>query len=283
MDVRGLGYIGIGVADLDAWRRYVEVLGAAVEPVGDELRVKIDDRPHRVIVQRTGGTEGLAFAGWELADAAAVQQAADELVAAGCAVEDATEGERAHRGVRGLVRTTDPAGFVVELFWGPVLDHRPFVSPAGVSGFVTGDMGMGHIVLGTPRLRESVAFYTEVLGFRVSDLWRAGGDDVVFTHCNPRHHSLALVGAPEPALYHFMLEAATLDDVGYALDRHLAGGVPVAAGLGRHTNDQMVSFYSRSPSGFEVEFGTGGIRVDDATWTVSAITKPSIWGHHRWA
>jgi len=76
-----------------------------------------------------------------------------------------------------------------------------------------------------------------------------------------------------------MFEARTLDDVGYTLDRLQTGGVPLSMGLGRHTNDQMVSFYSTSPSGFDVEFGWGGRRVDDATWSVSEITKPSLWGH----
>jgi 2,3-dihydroxybiphenyl 1,2-dioxygenase len=167
------------------------------------------------------------------------------------------------------------------LFHGPILDHERFVSPAGVSGFVTGALGLGHIVLGTPQPERSRAFYTEVLGFRVSDYWRPGDDDVVFLRCNPRHHSLALVPSSQPALYHFMLEARTLDDVGDALDRHRDAHAGISMGLGKHTNDHMVSFYSRSPSGFDVEFGCGGRLVDEDLWTVTQITKPSYWGHRR--
>jgi 3,4-dihydroxy-9,10-secoandrosta-1,3,5(10)-triene-9,17-dione 4,5-dioxygenase len=80
-------------------------------------------------------------------------------------------------------------------------------------------------------------------------------------------------------MYRFMIEMSTLDDVGYTLDRHQASGTPVAAGLGRHTNDHMVSFYSRAPSGFDVEVGWGGRTVDDDTWVVSQITKPRFGGH----
>lgn len=282
MDIRGLGYIGVDVADVDAWRTYARALGTMVVAAEGEgsFAMKIDDRPHRVLVRRSGGGEGLAFAGWELADEAALNQAAAELGAAGFAVEESTSENRAARSVRGLVRTADPAGNVVELFWGAVLDHGRFVSPTGVSGFVTGDLGLGHIVLGTPDLEASVDFYTRVLGFRVSDFWKPGATDVVFTRCNPRHHSVALVSASEPALYHFMLEARTLDDVGSTLDRVVAGGAPLSMGLGRHTNDQMVSFYSTSPSGFDVEFGCQGLRVDDASWSVTEITAPSLWGHH---
>lgn len=259
------------------------VLGTMVVASGsvDGFRIKIDDRPYRVVVQQSDAREGIAFAGWELPDAAALKLAAAELEAADHIVEQSTEEQRAARLVRGLVRTSDPGGFTVELFWGPIHDHELFVSPVGVSGFVTGDMGLGHIVLGTTNLKEAVDFYTSVMGFRVSDLMRNGNGDVVFTRCNARHHSLALVGAPVSTLYHFMLEARMLDDVGYTLDRHQSTGTPISMGLGKHTNDRMVSFYSRSPSGFDVEFGCGGIRVDDATWSVAEITKPSFCGHRR--
>jgi len=81
-------------------------------------------------------------------------------------------------------------------------------------------------------------------------------------------------------LHHLMLEVTTLDDVGTALD--VIGGreIPLAMSLGRHTNDLMTSFYVRTPSGFEIEYGTGGIVVDDDTWTVGTHQSGSRWGHH---
>lgn len=277
MDIRALGYIGITADDVDEWRTYGRLLGAMVSDDSLGLRLRFDERPYRVVVGE--GPVGLAFAGWELPDQAALEDAATALAAAGFTIDAGSTDECEHRQVRGLVRTTDPGGFTLELFHGPILDHRPFVSPTGVSGFTTGPHGMGHIVLGTPEVDASVDFYTNVLGFRVSDYWRPGDDDVVFLRCNQRHHSLALVPASEPALYHFMVEARTLDDVGRTLDRHLDADAPISMTLGKHTNDHMVSFYSRSPSGFDVEFGCGGLLVDDATWTVTQITEPSFWGH----
>jgi 2,3-dihydroxybiphenyl 1,2-dioxygenase len=279
MDIRGLGYIGIDAHDVRGWREYATTLGMMTVGDSDELRLRVDERPFRVVVTEREGTQGLAFAGWEVADARALDVAADELRSAGRTVAAATEAEARARRVRGLVRTADPGGFELEVFHGPILDHVPFASPAGVSRFVTDGLGMGHIVLGTPNIAAMVDFYTNVLGFRVSDYWRAGEEDIVFLRCNARHHSLALVPAQQPALYHFMLEAATLDDVGAALQRHHDTGTPVSMDLGKHPNDQMVSFYSTSPSGFDVEFGFGGRLVDDSTWIVAEITKPSLWGH----
>ena len=279
MDIRGLGYIGIDVTDVEKWRTYGELLGLMVTGTDTGLRMRCDERPFRVLVDASEGHDGLAFIGWELPDAAALECAATELASAGITTERATTDECDQRRVRGLIRTTDPDGVVLELFHGPIHDHELFVSPTGVSGFVTGAHGMGHIVLASPKLAHSVAFYTDVLGFRVSDYWRPGNDDIVFLRCNQRHHSLALVPASDPALYHFMLEARTLDDVGYTLDRHHETKAPISMSLGKHTNDRMVSFYSRSPSGFDVEFGYDGLLVDEARWSVTQITKPSFWGH----
>jgi hypothetical protein len=42
--------------------------------------------------------------------------------------------------------------------------------------------------------------------------------------------------------------------------------------LGKHTNDHMVSFYLRTPSGFNVEYGWGAREMDDATWQVQVHT-----------
>ncbi|MGH6996586.1 MAG: VOC family protein, partial [Phenylobacterium sp.] len=107
------------------------------------------------------------------------------------------------------------------------------------------------------------------------------GMDLEFYHCNPRHHTLALVPLPVPRrLNHFMLQAESLDDVGFALDRVNAAGVPLANTLGKHTNDHMVSFYAPTPSGFEVEYGWGARDIDE-NWRVVRHDKTSIWGHKR--
>jgi len=101
-----------------------------------------------------------------------------------------------------------------------------------------------------------------------------------FLGCNPRHHSLALVPMPAPAgIVHLMIEAASLDDVGRALDRCGRRGAPVSGTLGRHANDHMVSFYVRTPGGFDIEYGTDGLLVDDATWISRETTAVSLWGH----
>ena len=98
--------------------------------------------------------------------------------------------------------------------------HTPFVSPRAIGGFVTGDQGVGHIVLATDDLRRQLDFYQNVLGFRISDyidIVRAGAPlSFAFMHCSPRHHSLAFASRPPVPrrLLHLMLQVQTIDEVG---------------------------------------------------------------------
>jgi biphenyl-2,3-diol 1,2-dioxygenase len=166
--------------------------------------------------------------------------------------------------------------------------EKPFHSTRAIKGFVTGDQGAGHIVLSASDIHNCVRFYCDGLGFRVSDTIDMRFGDakltMVFLHCNPRHHTLALIPVPMPKrLHHFMLQMQSIDDVGSTMYLAQDKSIEMTASLGRHTNDHMISFYMRSPSGFEIEYGWGAREIDDATWRVAKHQAPSIWGHRRTA
>jgi 3,4-dihydroxy-9,10-secoandrosta-1,3,5(10)-triene-9,17-dione 4,5-dioxygenase len=76
-----------------------------------------------------------------------------------------------------------------------------------------------------------------------------------------------------------MLEVETIDDVGRALDRAKAHGVMLTATLGRHVNDDMVSFYMLTPGAFSLEYGAGGKIMDWSEHVVFETTRGSHWGH----
>jgi 2,3-dihydroxybiphenyl 1,2-dioxygenase len=239
----------------------------------------MDARSWRLAVH-AGRPEGLAYAGWELADEEQFEAAIQRLEAAGTRVERA---DPAARRVSGLARFSDPAGQSHELFWGAKSEPSlPFVSPAGVSGFKTEALGMGHVLLIVPRVGEALQFFTRRLGFKLTDRTEIGSErSAVFLRASARHHSLALADFfPQPGLHHFMLEVERLEDLGCAWERAQDRGVPITMNLGQHSNDRMLSFYVRTPSGFEVEYGWNGILIDDATWTVTDFGgRGDLWGH----
>ncbi|MFF3621745.1 VOC family protein [Streptomyces sp. NPDC002467] len=293
MDIRALGYLRIETADLAAWRGYVlDVLGMteAQGSTDAQLNVRIDDRIHRFQFV-AGAQDRLLAAGFELANAKALAEAAAELEAAGYAVKPGDATTLADRRVQGLVHCEDPSGNALELYWGQAQDHTPLASPYG-NRFVTGELGLGHVVLPAPDTETTLDFYENLLGFQLRDSMKlppvavptgAPGKDFHWMHFlspNRRHHSLGLYpGALPPGIVHFMVELERLDDVGYCLDRMNAAGIPIASTLGRHSNDHMVSFYAQAPGGFQVEYGWDGLIVDPATWTAKEITADSFWGH----
>lgn len=294
MDIRSLGYLRIETAKLDAWRTYVlDLLGMTTAEGSTEsvLNVRIDDRIRRLSFV-SGTQDRLLSAGFEVANASALAQAAAELEAAGVAVKPADEETLAERRVQGLIHCADPAGNPLELYWGQAQDHTPLAAPYG-NRFVTGDhLGLGHVVMPAPDMDAAVDFYENLLGFQLRDRMKLppaavptgeGGRDFYwmnFLSPNQRHHSLGLYpGALPPGIVHFMVEVERLDDVGFCLDRMNKAGIPIASSLGRHSNDHMVSFYAQAPGGFQVEYGWDGLIVDPATWTAKEITSDSFWGH----
>ena len=241
---------------------------------------RTDDRPLRIRVEEREG-ESFVAAGWELANQAAFEAAIEALKREGVDVEAGSDELRASRCAQDVVRFRDPNDTAHELYYGTIYDHKPFVSPVGGGGFVTGDLGLGHVVLPASDVAAGRSFFERVLGFRLSDEMIMGPFSLAFMRCNPRHHSLALASLENPTgLVHFMLELASLDDVGYALDRVNAPGLQRIASPGKHTTDPMVTSLWRRPPCATIDSACRGLRVDEATWSTGQITKPSFWGHH---
>lgn len=278
MRITSLGYVGVEATNLDAWSDFgPNILGLQPsERNGDgALLFRMDERSYRLAVHR-GERDGLAYMGWELPTLADLDEAERALEVADVQTRRGGPEECEARQVRALVHCTDPAGNSLELFCGQLTAAHPFQPARPISGFVTGELGLGHVVVGVPDIPAGLRFYVDVLGFRVSDFMASR---MAFLHCNPRHHSLALGQMGRVGLNHIMMEVQALDDVGRTYDLCQAKGVEISRSLGRHSNDRMVSFYMESPSGFGIEYGWGGRLVDDATWTVQQIATGSFWGH----
>jgi len=292
MSIGALGYLRIEATDMAAWREYgLKVLGMVEGKGATEgaLYLRMDDFPARLVIV-PGDHDRLSEAGWECANAEGLQEIRHRLDVEGTPYKEASATELADRRVDEMIRFSDPSGNCLEVFHGAALEHRRVVSPYGHK-FVTGEQGLGHVVLSTTDDAEALHFYRDVLGFKLRDSMRlppqivgrpADGPPawLRFFGCNPRHHSLAFLPMPTPSgIVHLMVEVEQSDDVGLCLDRTLRRKVPVSATLGRHVNDLMLSFYTKTPSGFDVEFGCEGRKVADDDWIARESTAVSLWGH----
>ncbi len=282
VNILNLGYLGVLVPDLAAWMKFgTEILGAEMSMSEDGTTgyMKIDGREWRVALH-PGERGNVAYLGFEVQGPQELSHAEHVLKDHQIDFERIGGAEAGERRVAELIRLRDPNGNLVELFYGHNNDYS-FRSPLGVSRFVTGDQGLGHAVVGVSDIDTVLDFYINVLGFKISDLAQQGRSRTVFMRCGPREHTLAVFEVPPgraPMLHHFMLEVGELDDVGQAYDRVLDAEVPIAMTLGRHTNDAMVSFYCKTPAGFQLEYGWQGLRMSPSD-AATTMTKGEYWGH----
>ena len=283
--VTSLGYLRMGATDLDRWADFAErLLGMMVAGrTADRLLLRMDQLAYRldIVAADQGGVQAL---GWEVSGPDALRELVARLQDAGYEVDWLDEDARRHRMVSEVVRFRDPDdAFDLELFWGLKNATPRFASPIGAT-FVSGGLGLGHVfqVVGDDRVHQHL--YMDILGFRLSDHIDFTEEVVgTFLHCNPRHHSFAFSENPRrpQGVGHFMVEVSELDVIGRAMDIVHDEDVKIISTFGRHTNDKMTSLYFVTPSDVGLEFGTGGILIDDETWRPTRYDTAHYWGHKR--
>jgi catechol 2,3-dioxygenase-like lactoylglutathione lyase family enzyme len=111
-------------------------------------------------------------------------------------------------------------------------------------------IGISHVVLHSPDHNAMVRFFTEVLGFRVSD-WL--GDFMCFLRCNAAHHRIAILPGP-PCLNHVAWDMGDVDGMMRGISRLKGEEIPLRWGPGRHTAGDNTFSYFVSPAGFAVEY-----------------------------
>lgn len=283
-----LGYLVVEVPDPTTLTlTLAEVVGLeAGDPTpSGALTWRDDDRAQRLIV-REGAVNDAVAVGFETVDQAAFDATVDRLRGRGHDVAEDPD-LAAERRVERLARMAAPWGPDVEVVLGLAAAATPFASDLVPGGFLTEDVGFGHVVLATTAFDESVELLTQGLGFTRSDWLEmeiAEGIEleVRFFHCNARHHTVALARAPfelPQTLHHVMFEMNDRDDVGAAFDRLWATDLGIPNGLGRHDNDGMFSFYLQTRAGFQIEVGHGTRVITDDWDDDRAYDSISSWGH----
>jgi catechol 2,3-dioxygenase-like lactoylglutathione lyase family enzyme len=253
--VTEIRYVGYGVEDFDAERAFyaddwglVEVADA---PDTAWFKTHGHDEHHVVRLHKAdvNHVEVIALAADTRGD---VDTLHDKVTAAGCTIIHPPRDLDA------------PGGGYGFRFFSP--DGLPFEISAEVARSTKRAMerweGMpvkiSHIVLHSPDHHAMVKFFTDVLGFRISD-WL--GDFMCFLRCNEAHHRLAILPGP-PCLNHVAYDMLTLDDMFRGVHRLKQQGTDIRWGPGRHTAGNNTFSYFTTPNGFAVEYTSELEEVD---------------------
>jgi 2,3-dihydroxybiphenyl 1,2-dioxygenase len=285
MGANSLGYVALNVTKMAEWQELLEhVFG--LEPRRRAGSPSIDyrmDSYHHRLTLNPSDSDVIAALGWEVENIAKLHALADSLRKRKIEVTAGNAQQCADRKVQALYTFHEPMiGVASEIFFGPLISNDTFTPRRGTSGYKADGLGLGHVVFWVKDLQATLDFYTKVMGFRISDTIGWDDNDAIFLHCNPRHHTLAIMaeapGRPAGQLNHIMLESKSIDDVGYGYDAVRDRGIPVMIEPGKHSNDHMQSFYLQTPSGFWMEYGYGGIEIGE-NWEIKNYDKPMLWGH----
>lgn len=285
-----LGHVVVEVSDISAWVDFLgNVLGLeqATAPDGPgttSAAFAMDEHAARIILTEGTSDEVSAVGIW--LDEVRLAELRDVLEGAGHPATRSPVDLAASRFVRELWTVEGPDGLRIELGTQPSVARHRYDSVLVPDGFVTGDRGLGHLVLWSESRLTAAEFYIGLFGWRRSGTLvietPRGVVEVEFLACNDRHHTVAFGSRPPTAprglrTGHLMLETATVDGLGMILDRVLDRDLLITRSLGRHYGDEMLSFYVRSPSGFEIEIGTGS--KDSGDLLPKVYRKASVWGH----
>ena len=129
---------------------------------------------------------------------------------------------------------------------------------------------ISHIVMHSPRHHEELAFFIDVLGFRLSD-WL--GDFMCFLRCNEAHHRIAFLPGP-PCLNHVAYDMANVDEMMRGVARLKRQKIDIRWGPGRHTAGNNTFSYFTTPGGFAVEY-TAELEKVDFEHHVAQVIAPA--------
>jgi len=289
--VANLGYVRLEMQDPAGWAKFAkDVLGFGAGRSRDRDGTKylrMDNAPFRYMIEK-GKADRFVAAGYDMGSKKAFEAQIKTFEKAKVDLCRGDERGSKRRAVKGFASVTDPSGNVVEFYYGRD-KQEPFKPGHGIKDFKTGKMGLGHVVLPAPENKKTINFYRKHMGFGVSDdlslpAFAPGmpKQRIYFMHAdNPRHHTLGLYNFPNPSgVIHLMAEMGSMDEVGYCMDRVKAAGLHIFASLGRHSNDEMVSFYFFAPGGIGFEVGYDGKQVKDwSKFKPTKTTSGDYWGH----
>ncbi|SDC04261.1 Glyoxalase/Bleomycin resistance protein/Dioxygenase superfamily protein [Raineyella antarctica] len=273
MALHGLGKVTLGVPDVDDTIAYYSEFGLdhrgdgvfATANGGEQL--EITRTPFRRLVE-------LAVAADDHDDIAAVDSRLHKLGLATVlddtsvlAVEPVT-GTRVRVGIRPRIVIDPPV--TATPYNGPGRIDRwgraPFIARSGP----VRPRKLGHAVLGSTDLPTTMKFFTEGLGFKVSDYM---GDHAAFMRCSNEHHNVLVMSAPVNFMHHTSWQVDDIDEIGRGAQSMLEGHPERHVwGLGRHFAGANFFWYLKDPAGNFAEYYSDMDTVsEDDLWSPQVL------------
>jgi catechol-2,3-dioxygenase len=240
IQVRRLGHATLSTADLEKQATYyTDVLGLRLAERTKDRAILVSKQGFEVI-ELVNGAPGQPIFSFQITPGTDLNDVVKELVTLGIKSEKRSD---ISPSVAEAVTFTDPNGIPIDVYAEYKVYER--AQPANFNILKLGHAGY-HVL----DMQQAVKFYSEVLGFRVSD-WR--GDFFVFLRCNTDHHALNFVTGDSPRLHHLAFEVIDWSEVNKFADWLARNQTHLVWGPGRHIIGHNVAAYTNTPDGVRVE------------------------------
>src|SRR5690349_8257732 len=279
--IRNLQHVALAVPDIEAGRRFYETFGLEAAQRGNKLALRCAGRDQDQIRLGEGAkrrTQYLSFG----TDAPGLAAAKAKLEAAGVALLDPPDADAP----AGLW-FRDPDGMLVNL---QIAAAAPALAVAGQRmnspgdfrrigargaperGLATRPRRLGHVLFFTPDVARAAAFYTGLLGMRVSDTVQGGLLAFLRTAGDSDHHVLAFARSDRPGFHHASFEVGSLDEIVLGARNVIEAGYRSAWGMGRHVVGSNFFHYLRDPWNGMVEY----------FWDIDFVPDDAVWQAKDW-
>ncbi len=260
-DIRHVGLLSPAIATHTDY--YLEVWG--LQAAGEDRHaryLRAASTGRHVLSLHPADRRGLHHLAFSLDSREAVDAAAAELERRGTTLVTQPDDLDEPGGGYGL-RFLDPENRCIELSAGVA---EP---PNGCSAGKVAPRGLCHVGLNTQRFEQIVAFYTDILGFRVSDRVE---DRMAFLRCGRRHHVIVFTRADYASVNHIAYVTANVDDVMKGVSNLRTRGQEPDWGPGRHGPGNNIFCYYRDPAGYVNELSSEMEYIED-----EGAHEPAVW------
>ncbi|WP_327145416.1 VOC family protein [Nocardia sp. NBC_01327] len=273
MALHRLSSVTIGVPEPIATRDYYTDFGLSPGPGGwlgtsdggDQLRLV--QAATRRLVEITLGADTPD----DLDAVAARLRALDLRVYRG---EESVMAEEPIAGFRTIVRIEDrltqPAAAATAYNGPGRIERRGSRAPGVLREGPVRPRKLGHVVMGSVDFEATRRFFTDGLGFKVSDEIKGHG---AFLRCSTDHHNVLVLNAPVNFLHHTSWQVDDIDEVGRGASAMLEGNPERHVwGLGRHHAGSNFFWYLKDPAGnFSEYYSDMDSIIDDQLWTPETL------------
>jgi catechol 2,3-dioxygenase-like lactoylglutathione lyase family enzyme len=275
IQVRRLGHATLTTPDLAPQiEYYTEVVGLTLVERDKTRAIFASKQGQEAIALELGAPNALARLAFQVAPGSDLAALARELG------EHGVKAERRSGitpGVAEAIVFKDPKDTSIEIFADYVFAKED-QSQAGIM-----PLKLGHVAYRVRDVQRVVKFYTDVLGFRVSD-WN--GDTFAFLRCGPDHHTVNFVFDEVPQLHHIAFEVKDWAEIQRACEWLAKKGIHLVWGPGRHIIGHNIAIYHRNADKVRVEFFCEmDLMKDEALgyfdprpWHQDRPQRPKVWG-----